>query len=273
MLHLLLLDQKYITYTFNLKRYLFKFLFAREPFPIHIGNAIFQIEPRSSDLFTIYEIFSEQGYLPKLQKFPLETETVVDFGANIGVFSIWASLAFNPKLVIATEMEPLCYQRLVENIALNHLEETVRPFQAAIFSRSGTVGMRKVPGSNFYEVSPQNGNQRVRSFSFEDFLNYNCLERIELLKIDIEGAEKYLLTEENASLFQERVGYMMLETHSLNDFRTEHALSYLRGLGFHLKKTRTPYILDRNYIIDACNPALPMPIASPILRTTHNQGP
>jgi hypothetical protein len=36
-----------------------------------------------------YEIFSDQGYLPKLPNIPPEVETMVDFGANIGVFSIY----------------------------------------------------------------------------------------------------------------------------------------------------------------------------------------
>lgn len=208
MLNILFLDQKYISYTLDLRRYLPRFLFARKPFPIQIGNAIFRIEPRSSDLFTIYEIFSAQGYLPKLPNIPLEMETVVDFGANIGVFSVWASLVFRPKLVIAAEMEPYCYQRLMENIALNHLEEIVRPIHTAIFSQSGAVATKKIPGSTFYTVAPHQTVQQVKSITFEEFLNFTGLDWIDLLKIDIEGAEKYLLTEENAPLFQHRVGYI-----------------------------------------------------------------
>jgi len=163
-------------------------------------------------------------------------------------------MTFHPKLVIAVEMQADSYQRLVENIDLNQLEEFVRPIQTAIFSKSGTVGTKKIPGSTFYTVAPRAAVSLVRSFSFEDFLNFTGLERIDLLKIDIEGAEKYLLTEENVPLFQKRVGYILLETHSLNDFCTEQAVDYLSGLGFRLAMTRTPYILDRNYVIDACNP-------------------
>jgi FkbM family methyltransferase len=255
MLNILFLDQKYISYTLNLKRYLPRFLFARKPFPLRIGTAIFQIEPRSSDLFTLYEIFSDQGYLPKLRKDLNDLEIVVDLGANMGAFSIWAYLTFHPKLVIAAEMEPHSYRRLQDNIALNHLEGTIKPFQVAIFSHSGTVGTKKIPGSTFYKIAPGRSAGWVKSFSFEDFLNFTCIDRIDLLKIDIEGAEKYLLTAANASLFQQRVGYILLETHSLNDFRAEHAVSYLSGLGFQLAMTRTPYILDRNFIIDAYNPA------------------
>lgn len=254
MLNLLSLDRKYIAYTLNLRQYLPRFLFALKPFPIRIGGAIFQVEPRSSDLFTLYEIFSYRGYMPRLIENPNDLETVVDFGANMGAFSIWAHLTFHPKSVIAVEMENHCYHRLVKNIALNHLEESVRPIQTAIFSKSGTVGTKKIPGSTFYTVAPQSAINLVRSFSFEDFLGFTGLERIDLLKIDIEGAEKYLLTEENVPLFQQRVGYILLETHSLNDFCTEQAVDYLNGLGFCLAMTRTPYILDGNYIIDACNP-------------------
>jgi FkbM family methyltransferase len=255
MLNLLFLDQKYIAYTLDLKRYLLQFLFSRKPFPLQIGNALFQVEPRSSDLFTLYEVFTDQGYWPKLHKNPHDFETVVDFGANIGAFSIWAYLTFCPKLAIAAKMEPHCYNRLVENIALNHLEDTVRPIHTAIFNRSGAVGIRKITGSTFHAIAPRNAAGLVRSFSFEDFLIFTGLGWIDLLKIDIEGAEKYLLTEENMPLFQERVGYILLETHSLNEFRAEQAVNYFSKLGFQLRMTRTPYIMDRNYIIDACNPA------------------
>ena len=255
MLNLILLDQKYISYTLDLRQYLPRFLFGRKPFPIQIGEAKLLVTPRSSDLFTIYEIFSDQGYLPKLLNFPWQAETVVDLGANIGVFSIWASLTFRPKTVIAAEMEPRCFYQLVDNIALNHLGETIKPFQAAIFNQSGSVGMKKIPGSAFYGVDPRKADRQVRSFSLEDFLKHTGLKRIDLLKIDIEGAEKYLLTEANAPLFKRRVGYILLETHSLNEFRAEQAVAYLSGLGFRLTITPTPYILGRNFIIDACNPA------------------
>ncbi len=256
MLNILLLDQKYITYTLDLKQYLWKFLFNHNAFPIRIGNAQILVEPRSSDLFTIYEIFTDRGYLPKIQGPPLRIETVVDFGANIGVFSIWVSRFFSPKAVYAVEMEPACYDRLVENVALNHLEEVVRPLQAAIYCSSGSTGAKKIRGSNFFELAPGQNHHQVRTVSFEDFLKATGLGMIDLLKIDIEGAEKYLLTEANAPLFRERVRYAVLETHSLNDFHAEHGIAYFQKLGFECARTPTPYRIDRNFIIDAYNPAL-----------------
>jgi FkbM family methyltransferase len=256
MLNILLGDTKYLAYTVELKQYLGKFLFTRSLFPIRIGAAELLIKPRSSDLFTIYEIFSDRCYFPKMMEYCRDIRTVVDFGANIGAFSVWASQLFNPSTVIAVEMESACYQQLLKNINANQLNHVIHPMQAAIFNRTGVIVEKKIPGSNFYYVLPSGKGRTVKAISLSEFLKRSQLQRIDLLKIDIEGSEKYLLTPENARLFRERVGYVLLETHSMNDFRCEQAVQYFQGLGFQLVLTPTPYRIDRNFIIDAYNPAI-----------------
>lgn len=181
---------------------------------------------------------------------------MVDFGANIGVFSVWAAQAFHPETLVAVEMEPACFRQLKANIHLNGLQDVIRPIQAAIYQHSGQVAIRRRVGCSFHELLPHGSRNCVPSFSFADFLQHTGLETIDLLKIDIEGAEKYLLTAENACLFRERVKYVLLETHSLNGFDASHCAAYLGGLGFQLVLTPTPYVIDKNFIIDALNPAL-----------------
>jgi FkbM family methyltransferase len=256
MLQILALDRKYIAYTYGLKKYLFKFLFNRKPFPLQFNGATFLIEPGSSDLYTIYEICYDLGYQPRQQQPPHHFRTVVDFGANIGVFSVWAAQVFHPETLVAVEMEPACFRQLTANIKLNGLESVIRPIQAAIYWRSGQVATHRRLGYNFHELRPEGGHHYVESFSFADFLQHTGLQTIDLLKIDIEGAEKYLLTPENACLFQEKVKYILLESHSINDFGVDHCVAYLRNLGFKLVLTPTPYVIDKNFIIDALNPAL-----------------
>ena len=256
MLQILTLNRKYIAYTLSLKKYLLKFLFNRKPFPLQFGEATFLIEPGSSDLYTIYEICYDRGYEPRQQSFPHHFRTVVDFGANIGVFSVWAAQAFHPETLVAVEMEPACFRQLSANICLNGLESVIRPIQAAIYEHTGQVATRRRIGFSFHELLPHGTCNCVQSFSFADFLQRTGLETIDLLKIDIEGAEKYLLTAENACLFRDRVKYILLETHSLNGFDVNHCTAYLRDLGFQLVLTPTPYVIDKNFIIDALNPAL-----------------
>jgi FkbM family methyltransferase len=256
MLQILTLDRKYIAYTCSLKKYLLKFLFNRKPFPLQFDGATFLVEPGSSDLYTIYEICYDRGYEPRQQQPPYHYRTIVDFGANIGVFSVWAAQAFHPEKLVAVEMEPACFRQLNANIKLNGLESVIRPIQAAIYEHSGQVATHRRVGFSFHELRPHGSQHCVPSFSFADFLQHTGLNTIDLLKIDIEGAEKYLLTAENAGLFRERVKYILLETHSINDFGVDRCVAYLRDLGFKLVLTPTPYVIDKNFIIDALNPAL-----------------
>lgn len=256
MLNILCLDWKYISFTYDLRRYILPFLFSLRSFLVDVGGERIWVKPRSSDLFTIYEIYRDGGYSPKLPYTPGDVKTIVDVGANIGVFSLWASRFFPAKKIYAVEMEDSNYEQLLANITVNALEETIIPVQAAIFSESGSVGIRRMGGLGFHMVNVQEKTHTVKALSLADFLSSTGIETIDLLKIDIEGGEKYLMTPENEEIFRKRVGYVFLESHDVNDFRTEHGVEYLRKLGFEITLTPTPYVIDRNSIIDARNPAL-----------------
>lgn len=256
MLNILFLDWKYISFTYDLRRYLLQFLFALHPFLVDMGGEQIWVKPRSSDLFTIYEIYRDGGYAPKMAYTPGNIKTIVDVGANIGVFSLWASRFFPAKKVYAIEMEDSNYKELLANITVNELHETIIPVQAAIFNKSGSVGIRRMGGLGFHMINVQEKTHTVKALSLADFLASTGIETIDLLKIDIEGGEKYLMTPENEEIFRTRVGYVFLETHDVNDFRTEHGVEYLQKLGFEVTLTPTPYVIDHNRIIDARNPTL-----------------
>jgi FkbM family methyltransferase len=256
MLNILFLDWKYISFSYDYRHYILPYLFSIREFLVDIGGHRIWVKPRSSDLFTIYEIYRDGGYLPKLHYTPTEVKTVVDFGANIGVFSLWASHIFDAEKIYAVEMEASNYEQLLANISVNDLQATIIPVQAAIFKESGSVGIRRMGGVGFHMLNLHEKANTVKALSLADFLSVTNIEMIDLLKIDIEGAEKYLLTPENEEVFRDKVRYVFLETHSVNDFRTEHGVEYFQKLGFEITLTPTPYVLDQNRIIDARNPAL-----------------
>src|SRR5687767_3174234 len=255
MLNILFLDWQYISFTYDYRRYILPFLFSLREFIVEVGDDQIWVKPRSSDMFTIYEIYRDKGYSPKLEYGPGSVKTVVDFGANIGIFSLWASRFFHrAKKIYAVEMEDASYKQLLANIAINELQGIILPIQAAIFSESGAVGIRRmdVIGS-FHMLDLHEKSKIVKALSLKDFLALAEIDTIDLLKIDIEGAEKYLLTLENEEIFRNKVRYVFLETHSVNDFRTEHGVEYFQKLGFEITLTTTPYVLDHNRIIDARN--------------------
>lgn len=84
-----------------------------------------------------------------------KSKTMLDVGANIGVYSIRLALRFPALQVYAFEPIPTSYDYLQRNIALNAVGDRVRAFQYALSDRSGTTVLYIVP-SNGTNASLQN---------------------------------------------------------------------------------------------------------------------
>jgi FkbM family methyltransferase len=122
--------------------------------------------------------------------------TAVDIGANVGFFSLlFASLVGPSGKVIALEPQPRAYGRLVENLALNQrLKADVRRVAA-----SDTVGQLyfycgPAEHSGIASLRPLGGSpERITvPTATGDSLFREC-EQIDLIKVDVEGAETLVL--------------------------------------------------------------------------------
>ena len=124
---------------------------------------------------------------------PGPREVVLDFGAHIGAFSILAARA--GARVLAFEPDPA-------NFAL--LEKNVRPYPTieavplAIACTSGTRTMRRqvrcsTSGWSFFESSGD--AQRTACISLPEILDQWQLGHVDLLKLNVEGAEYEIVRE------------------------------------------------------------------------------
>jgi FkbM family methyltransferase len=119
---------------------------------------------------------------------------VLDIGANLGQFSLLAAVrAGATGKVFAVEASPVMASRLRQNISLNGFRN-VEVIEAAAWNTAGTLlltsgqpgnrGMAKVVGEGVTEqVTP------VRAVRLEDVLAGLGCPRVDVVKIDIEGAE------------------------------------------------------------------------------------
>jgi FkbM family methyltransferase len=121
---------------------------------------------------------------------------VLEIGANIGSLTVGIARRIGPAgMVLAYEPQPVVFQNLCANIALNSLTN-VMCFQAAIGDR---VGLARLPfirfdrSNNFGGTVLRNANEPgfdVSMITIDETFNYS---RLDLMKIDVEGMELQVL--------------------------------------------------------------------------------
>lgn len=146
---------------------------------------------------------------------------IVDCGANIGSFSL-ACKTLRPECrIIAVEPDKNLFDALKVN--LNDCD-AVSFVQAALTNRNGTVSLKSgkndgVANSIFSgEMVSELSSDSVASIATDDFLSdiKNRFKKIDVLKMDIEGGEWFLL-DAPAHLLSD-IGVIYMEYHSADFF-------------------------------------------------------
>jgi len=186
-----------------------------------------------------------------------EGDNVVDIGANIGLTVIAAARSVGQTgRVIAFEPHPRIYSYLKENIALNNLRH-VEVFNCAIGDKPGTLYFtdKFTDEENHIAPSAESGI-RVPVVPLDDTAARE-IKNIALLKLDVEGYEKFVL--DGGRLTLENVGCVYFEVSDSNfgnfGYGTPEVLRRLFGAGFHLfrrngtEKQLLP--IDESYVSSA----------------------
>lgn len=185
--------------------------------PDALGHAQYKGIPfsfRRRDISAVREIL-QQGEYRFLA--PLITNTVkpviLDIGAHIGLFSIWA-LSINPKAIIhAIEASPDTYKILSQNIG----KATAKGFSwdaehRAAWNVAGEISFTDNAESTMSHRITTDGNTKINTITFLDLMQKVGKETpTTLIKIDIEGAEESFLCKGNASF--ENIGNVAIEIH------------------------------------------------------------
>lgn len=120
-----------------------------------------------------------------------DTGIVVDLGANIGSFSLYAGM-LGAKKVIAVEPEPHNIELLVKNVGANkhHLPDCDFVFeQRGIAGRKGKAFVTDEHGDSRVTDVRESGNSEIQLITMAELWKAHKLEFVDVLKIDIEGME------------------------------------------------------------------------------------
>lgn len=119
-------------------------------------------------------------------------DVFLDVGANIGTSTlVAAAIVGKSGKVYSVEAHPRIYQYLRANVALNSFYH-VQLFNAAVGNTEGTVQFSDKYSDTMNHVVADNGI-RVPLRTLNQLLSGDELTSIELLKIDVEGYEKFVI--------------------------------------------------------------------------------
>jgi FkbM family methyltransferase len=186
-----------------------------EPPFVAIGRGPFTVthwEP--SDLQTTWAVFCTAPY-----QVPRGGGLVLDLGANIGAFSIYASRVLGVQRLIALEPVAETFAKLQTNLAANHLGGTVTAIHKGIGGRSGPrtihLGVSSPHSSMFYRADPQyesGATESIEVTSLDQLFEDLNIDRVDMCKLDCEGGEvEALLAASDATL--RRIRRLSMEYH------------------------------------------------------------
>jgi FkbM family methyltransferase len=137
--------------------------------------------------------------------------TVLDLGANVGAFSARCLSLWPGARVLAAEAAADTFALLERNRARNPACDW-RVVQAALWNEDGSVvfaAAAQSTGSTVARAGEQ--GERVPALRLATLLDRSAMGTVDLLKMDIEGAEEAVLLDEPALL--DRVGTVIVEVH------------------------------------------------------------
>jgi FkbM family methyltransferase len=143
---------------------------------------------RTSDVCAYRDVLicKDKQYEPDIPNF--NPKTIVDAGAHIGMASIGFARKYPEAKIIAIEPEPENFKALLRNVSSY---PSIIPIQAALWNEDGEVGLGASdahPRGAFQIM--ENGAIRVRAITMRTLMRETGINSIDLLKMDIEGAEK-----------------------------------------------------------------------------------
>jgi len=189
------------------------------------------------DFQVVKEVFVHDYYLNEHIDFR-HVKNILDLGAQKGFVSIlYASVCQKCKIVALEPEENNC-EFLKENIKINHLTKKVIIEKKAVWKESTTMSFYKTDEYTAgHSLIKEHLKNFKKSYNFVDcvtipwILKKHNINKVDLLKIDIEGAEYEVLFNLDKTLLK-KIKYLLIECHPYKNYNSGDIISYLEGQGF-----------------------------------------
>lgn len=215
-----------------------------KPIKLPDGNLFFNTPHGPSIESQITETFDENYQHFYLKYFKLKRGmTVLDIGASNGMWALKVARRVYPGKVISVEPLEENYETLLKNIEINKITN-IEPLKAAVWATNGKVNFIHGCATDAGFVAKYSPSELFSSsITLDTLIEKYGIQKVDLLKIDIEGGECEAL--KGLSNIKERVDFAVIETHNtLSD-----VLTYFRERKiFNIRIVRIPEHLHNQIV-------------------------
>jgi FkbM family methyltransferase len=196
----------------------------------HFNNELF-LRCNQTDYRLIVSILCHEEYKSKwIFKHIKQPGLIIDAGANIGLFALYMHQHYPQAEIVCIEPEKGNFEVLSRNT--NGISK-IKPMKAALWSRKAFVNLDdKGEGDWAFQADEvlDGTSGSIPTVTIPDILKDLQADKIDILKIDIEGSERELFLE-NYQTWLPKVNCLIIELHD----------SYRRGCGNSLFRAIANY--------------------------------
>jgi FkbM family methyltransferase len=203
------------------------------------------------DVWSIKETFLDRFY----EKYGFRIQpgwNIIDIGAGLGDFTLFAATAQPDTRVFAFEPFPESFGLAQENLQINRVAH-VKLFDQAVAAASGKLvldlaGNEPLQIRSQLEAVENTQHLTVGAFSLSDVLVTQGIESCNLLKLDCEGAEYPILFNTSQQTL-EHIERIVMEYHDDVTEYTHHDLArFLSEHGFRVETFSNPVHSNLGYL-------------------------
>jgi FkbM family methyltransferase len=170
----------------------------------------FTLRDNKSDRPIFYQVFYEKQYDLYGIDFPDATR-IIDGGANIGCASVYFSIRFPKAEILAIEPEKDNFSLLKRN---SEPYRNIDCIQAGIWDKNEKLSITNPTGGAaeyMFENNPARDDM-VNGMTLHSLLDFKNWDSVDIIKLDIEGAEKEVFSAEDLSWLK-KVKLLIIELH------------------------------------------------------------
>ncbi len=191
----------------------------------------------------VAEIYKDAIYEPFL--YGRKDLTIFDLGANVGVFSYYASQY--AKKIYAIEPSKEHLEVLNKTIEFNNLQGIVTPYNFALSIKDDKGKLSHYSNTTMYSLYEnlatgnntglqKTGEEDVSLKRLDTFFREENIEHIDFMKMDVEGVEYEILGSDSFSKVAPKIDEIVIEVHSYSGRNPNQIVDSLKLNGYEVSQ-------------------------------------